>query len=188
MNMPAVFFIALSLSMDTFAVSITSGVAARQLKLQHALKAGVIFGFAQALMLLIGWLAGIGFKNFISVFDHWAAFIILTAIGVKMIYESVKIGEIEKKIDTTSLFALLVLSIATSIDALAVGFTFTMINVAMLTPVVVVGLVTFLISIAGIYIGNRFGHFFEKKVEAIGGLILIAIGVKILFGHLLSHL
>lgn len=182
------FFIALSLSMDTFAVSITSGIAARQLKLPHALRAGIIFGTTQALMLLFGWLAGIGFKNFISTFDHWLAFVILTAIGVKMIYESVKIGQIEKEIDATSLFPLLLLSIATSIDALAVGFTFTMINVAMLTPVAVVGLVTFLVSIAGIYIGNRFGHFFEKKVEAIGGIILIAIGVKILFGHLFSHL
>lgn len=184
MNIAAVVLVALGLSMDTFAVCVTSGVAARELKLPHALRSGVIFGTTQALMLFLGWLAGIGFRNLISTFDHWIAFIILTVIGIKMVYESGQIGRIEKKIDTTSVFALLFLSVATSIDALAVGFSFTVINVSVAGPVAIIGLVTFLVSAGGMYIGSKVGHFFEKKAEAIGGLILIAIGIKILLEHL----
>ncbi len=184
MNLITVIFIALGLSMDTFAVSVTSGVTARQFKLAHALRIGFVFGISQALMLLCGWIGGIGFKNFISAVDHWVAFVILTLIGSKMIYESVRIETLEKEANLNSPFSLLVLSIATSIDALAVGFTFSMLNVSMATPVIVIGLVTFLVSIIGVYIGDKVGHFFEKKVEIAGGIILIAIGIKILLEHL----
>ena len=180
--------IALGLSMDAFAVSVASGATMKRLHLPNALKMGLFFGGFQALMPVLGWLAGLGMKSFISGVDHWVAFGLLTAVGGKMLYEAFKIKEEEDcggpKTCPFDTGTLTVLAIATSIDALAVGVTFSVLAVSIITPVLVIGLVTFLMSVAGVKIGSAGGHFFEHKMEAAGGFILIAIGLKILLEHL----
>ena len=183
MNIVTIFFIAFGLAMDAFAVAITSGIAIKDVKANHAFKIALFFGGFQALMPVVGWLSGIGLKGFILGIDHWVAFGLLSFIGAKMIYESAKMGPAAKK-SPLNIYTLLILSIATSIDALAVGVTFAFLNIAIIIPVVIIGVVTFLLSFSGVFIGNRIGHFFEKKIEIAGGLVLIGIGIKILTGHL----
>jgi len=170
--------------MDAFAVSITNEITIKHQRINNALKIGIFFGSFQALMPLIGWLAGLRLRDFISGFDHWVAFGLLSLIGGKMIYESTKIGD-DKEIRSLNLFVLLLLSIATSIDALAVGLSFAFLKISIATPIIVIGIVTFILSFLGVLVGNRLGHFFEKKMEIVGGLILIGIGIKILIEHLL---
>ena len=170
--------------MDAFAVSITSGLTIKSLKINNALKIAIFFGLFQAIMSLIGWLAGLSFRDFISDVDHWMAFGLLSVIGCKMIYESSKMELNKKKINPLNIYVLLVLSVATSIDALAVGLSLSFLKVSIVLPAVIIGIVTFLLSIIGVYFGNRFGHYFERKIEIFGGLILICIGIKILIEHL----
>lgn len=174
--------------MDAFAVAVASGATMKRLHLPHALKMGFFFGAFQALMPVLGWLAGLGMRSFISGVDHWIAFVLLTGIGGKMLYEAFRIKEEEDcggpKTCPFDNGTLTVLAIATSIDALAVGITFSVLQVSIISPVLVIGLVTFLMSVAGVKMGSAGGHFFEHKMEAAGGLILIAIGLKILLGHL----
>jgi len=177
-----ILFIAFGLAMDAFAVSISSGFTIKNLKVENALKVAVSFGLFQAVMPVIGWLAGLGMKEYIAAFDHWAAFALLGAIGIKMIYESGKMKK-ENAENPLGIYRLLLLSFATSIDALAVGLTLSFLDVAIALPVIVIGFVTFVLSFSGVYIGNRVGHFFENRIEIAGGLILIAIGFKILFEH-----
>lgn len=184
LDLPTIFFIAVGLAMDAFAVSVASGLAVSRLRVRYALRLALFFGFFQAFMPVAGWLLGLGFRQTIQAFDHWLAFGLLAAIGLKMIYESFKLEKAENPTDTLSTSVLLVLSVATSIDALAVGLTLTFIKVPIVTPAVIIGLVTFVISFTGVYLGHKFGHFFEKKIEALGGLILIGIGLKILLEHL----
>lgn len=184
MDTLTVLFIALGLSMDAFAVSITSGFTVRQLKIHYALKIALFFGLFQAIMPLLGWTAGFGLRDFISSIDHWIAFVLLTAIGIKMIYEARIIKEEEKEVVILSIYALLLLSIATSIDAFAVGFSLSALNVSIVNPALIIGIITFILSFAGVFIGNRFGHLFESKIEIVGGIILIGIGIKILIEHL----
>jgi putative Mn2+ efflux pump MntP len=184
MNMITILFIAFGLAMDAFAVSITNGITIKHQRINNALKIGIFFGSFQALMPLIGWLAGLRLRDFISGVDHWVAFGLLSLIGGKMIYESTKIGD-DKEIRSLNLFVLLLLSIATSIDALAVGLSFAFLKISIATPIIVIGIVTFMLSFLGVLVGNRLGHFFEKKMEIVGGLILIGIGIKILIEHLL---
>jgi putative Mn2+ efflux pump MntP len=169
--------------MDAFAVSITNGITIKHQRINNALKIGIFFGSFQALMPLIGWLAGLRLRDFISGFDHWVAFGLLSLIGGKMIYESTKIGD-DKEIRSLNLFVLLLLSIATSIDALAVGLSFAFLKISIATPIIVIGIVTFMLSFLGVLVGNKLGHFFENKMEILGGLILIGIGIKILIEHL----
>ena len=184
MDLTAIFLIALGLAMDAFAVSVTNGITIKHQRIQNALKIGLFFGAFQALMPLIGWLAGLSLREWIGGVDHWIAFGLLTLIGGKMIYESVKTGSGDKMSDPLGLFVLFMLSIATSIDALAVGLSFALLKISIVTPILVIGLVTFALSFLGVFIGNKVGHFFENKIEILGGLILIGIGVKILIGHL----
>jgi putative Mn2+ efflux pump MntP len=179
-----ILFIAFGLSMDAFAVSITNGITIKHQRINNALKIGIFFGSFQALMPLIGWLAGLHLRDFISGVDHWVAFGLLSLIGGKMIYESTKIGD-DKEIRSLNLFVLFLLSIATSIDALAVGLSFAFLKISIATPIIVIGIVTFILSFLGVLVGNRLGHFFEKKMEIVGGLILVGIGIKILIDHLL---
>ena len=183
-----ILLIALGLSMDAFAVALASGATMKRLHLPNALKMALFFGGFQALMPVVGWAAGLSMKDFISGWDHWIAFGLLLAVGGKMIYEAFKIKEEEEcggpktcPVDTGTLT---VLAIATSIDALAVGLTFSLLQLSIIGPVLVIGVVTFLMSVAGVKIGSAGGHFFEHKMEAAGGFILIAIGLKILLGHL----
>jgi putative Mn2+ efflux pump MntP len=168
--------IAVGLAMDAFVVSIVSGGAYRQLHVKHALRMAIFFGAFQAFMPLIGSLAGLSFKNY----DHWVAFALLAAVGGKMIYESFKIKSVEQNPDPSNLVVLLFLSVATSIDALAIGITLSLITSSLALAVIIIGLITFALSYAGVLIGKRFGHFFENRLEAIGGLVLIGIGIKIL--------
>ena len=185
MELISIIFIAVGLAMDAFAVSIVSGSVYRQLHVKHALRMSAFFGGFQALMPLIGSLAGLSAKDYIADYDHWIAFGILGAVGGKMIYESFKIKSVEENLDPSNIVVLLILSVATSIDALAVGLTLSLIVRSIVIAVIVIGLVTFALSYLGVWIGKRFGHFFENKIEIIGGLILIGPGIKILIEHLL---
>lgn len=181
-----IFLIALGLAMDAFAVSIASGATMKKLEVRNALKMGLFFGGFQTFMPVIGWFAGIGMKSFITGWDHWLAFGLLIIVGGKMIYEALIMKEDaegggDSPFDTG---VLLMLALATSIDALAVGVTFSVLSVSIILPVLMIGLVTFVFSAAGVWIGVRGGHFFENKIEVFGGLILIGIGIKILLTHL----
>lgn len=177
--------IGIGLAMDAFAVSVVCGAVFKQLHILHALRMALFFGAFQSLMPLLGFAAGKMFEGFIGIYDHWAAFVLLTLVGGKMIYEAFKIEEVEKKpSDPSSLIALLVLSLATSIDALAVGFTLSLVTRFIIAAVLLIGVITFGLSYVGYAIGKRVGHFFENKIEIFGGVILILIGLKILLGHL----
>ena len=182
-----ILLIALGLAMDAFAVSIVSGAAMRRIKVRNALKMALFFGLFQAVMPLAGWLAGHTLRNYIGAFDHWIAFGLLTIIGGRMVYGSFRLKEDSDCAGSSSCpfdtGTLTMLSLATSIDAMAVGITFSMLSVSVLLPVAVIGAVTFVLSGAGVYIGARGGHLFESRVEAAGGLILIGIGLKILLEH-----
>ncbi len=184
MQLVTIIFIAFGLALDAFAVSIASGIVIRNLKIKDAMKIAFSFGIFQAIMPIIGWLAGLGISDLISEVDHWIVFGLLCAIGIKMIYESFKIEQAEKSFDPLNVYVLFLLSIATSIDALAVGLSFAILNVLIVKPVIIIGIVTFTMSLIGVIIGKRIGHFFERKIEFVGGLILIAIGTKILIEHL----
>ncbi|OGL40109.1 MAG: hypothetical protein A3C43_00635 [Candidatus Schekmanbacteria bacterium RIFCSPHIGHO2_02_FULL_38_11] len=184
MSLITVLFIAIGLSMDAFAVSVTSGFAIKNLKANNAFKIAFFFGAFQAMMPVVGWLAGAGVRDSISSFDHWIAFGLLSIIGCKMIFESTKMKEDKGTNNPLNLYTLLILSVATSIDALAVGLSLAFLKVYIVTPAAIIGAVTFLLSFIGVFVGNRVGHFFENKIEILGGLILIAIGVKILAEHL----
>ena len=177
-----VMLLAAALSMDAFAVSIGLGAKKVESTLPLAIKAGLYFGLFQALMPLIGYLAGVGFLEYIERIDHWIAFILLGLIGGKMIYESFseEIGEDIAKITNK---VMLILAIATSIDALAAGFTLTLFDLAPIVSVALIGVTTFFFSVAGVYFGDRTGTFLESRAELLGGLILIAIGLKILAEH-----
>jgi putative Mn2+ efflux pump MntP len=156
--------------------------AYRNLRLHAFLIAG-FFGIFQALMPLIGWAAGLSFSSLIENFDHWVAFGLLASIGGKMVWESLRRkGKCEER-NCLHLPTLLLLSLATSIDALAVGLSFAMLEIGIVRPILIIGGITFVICFAGLFLGNRVGHFFENKLELAGGLILIGIGVKILVEH-----
>lgn len=184
MQFITILFVAFGLALDAFAVSITSGIAIKHLRIEHALRIAIFFGSFQAAMPIIGWLAGISLKDLISGVDHWIAFGLLSLIGCKMIYESMKMKPDRVEIDPLSIYVLLILSVATSIDALAVGVSFAFLKIAIISPVIVIGIITFLLSFLGVFVGNRLGHFFEQKIELVGGLILIGMGIKILVEHL----
>jgi len=178
--------LAVGLAMDAFAVSIVSGSVFRDLHIGHGLRMALFFGGFQALMPLLGFTAGERLQQWTDPFDHWIAFGLLTFIGGKMILEALRIRQVEKKPpDPSNLLVLLALSIATSIDALAVGITLSLVTEHIALAILLIGLITFGISYIGWEIGRRIGHFFEIKIEIAGGLILIIIGVNILLRHLL---
>jgi putative Mn2+ efflux pump MntP len=183
MELVTIIVVAVGLAMDAFAVSIVSGSVYQQLHVRHALRMAVFFGGFQAIMPLIGSLAGMSVKDYIADYDHWVAFGLLAAVGGKMIYESFKIKSAEKNLDPSNVLVLLILALATSIDALAIGITLSLIVSSIAVAVIIIGLVTFVLSYLGVFIGKRFGHFFENKIEALGGLILIGLGVKIVLEH-----
>lgn len=170
--------------MDAFAVSITSGIAIKRMHLGHAAVIGLFFGGFQAAMPLLGWMAGFRFSEWVKAVDHWIACIILVFLGIKMIYESTKLEEKEQVSNPMEFRVLLMLAIATSIDALAVGVSLSFLQISILHPIMVIGTVTFVLSFAGTFIGNSFGHLLENKIEIAGGVMLIAIGLKILIEHL----
>ncbi|SFC43048.1 manganese efflux pump MntP family protein [Clostridium uliginosum] len=184
MSIVSIIFISIGLAMDAFAVSLTTGLkVTKEEKRKIALKAGMYFGGFQALMPLIGWILGIGFNQYIQQWDHWISFILLTIIGGKMIYESIN-GKDDDNIDIHSSKRFLMLAIATSIDALAVGISFAFLNVNILIAVFLIGIITFITSWAAVYIGKIFGELLKDKAEIIGGVILILMGIQILVEHL----
>jgi putative Mn2+ efflux pump MntP len=171
------------LAMDAFAVSICKGLAMRKVNKKQALVIGLFFGGFQALMPFIGWLLGSQFEKYITSVDHWIAFVLLAFIGGKMMAEAIKPDEdevIEKLDPPLDLKEMLVLAVATSIDALAVGVTFAFLSYPILEAITIIGVVTFIISIAGVYVGNFFGSKYKNKAEFAGGLILVLLGAKIL--------
>ncbi|MFB0502644.1 MAG: manganese efflux pump MntP family protein [Candidatus Bathyarchaeia archaeon] len=176
--------IAFGLAMDSFAVSITSGLTMKNPRVRNALKIAVFFGSFQAFMPVLGWLAGISILDLISGVDHWIALGLLSLIGCKMIYESSRIEASGKELNPLNGYVLLTLSVATSIDALAIGISLAFLRIPIVTPILIIGIVTFLLSFLGVYAGSRIGHFLERKIETLGGLILIGIGMKILVEHL----
>ncbi len=178
-----VILLAVALSMDAFAVSVGLGAKNGRPALGLAVKSGLYFGVFQGLMPLIGYFAGLGFLEYIQHIDHWVAFILLALIGGKMIYESFS-EEIGEDLAAVTNRMLLLLAIATSIDALAAGFTLSFFDLSPLISVLLIGATTFLFSFAGVYIGVTSGTYLESKAELAGGLILIGIGSKILVQHL----
>lgn len=175
------------LAMDAFAVSICKGLAMRKVNKKQAVVIGLFFGGFQALMPFIGWLLGSQFESYITSIDHWIAFILLGFIGGKMIVEALKpeetveIKEMDAPLD---LKEMLLLAVATSIDALAVGITFAFLDYPIVEAISIIGITTFCISVGGVYVGNFFGNKYKNKAEFAGGLILVIIGLRILFSHL----
>jgi putative Mn2+ efflux pump MntP len=178
-----ILLIALGLAMDSFSVAIAHGLATKIFKITNALKIAAFFGFFQAFMPIVGWCAGVHILDLISDYDHWIAFFLLTFIGSRMIYESIR-KESNTLVSSLSIKVLLILSIATSIDALAVGLSLSLLNVPIIIPVIVTGVVTFSLSFFGVYLGGRFGRALKNRVESLGGAILVVIGLKILLEHL----
>lgn len=180
--------IAVGLAMDAFAVSVVSGSVFKNMCVRCALRMAFFFGAFQAVMPLLGYLAGNTIAGYVVDYDHWVAFGLLVLIGAKMIYEAFKIEAIEERAqDPSCPVTLVMLSVATSIDALAVGVTLSLITQHIISAVILIGLITFGLSFAGYKIGKKMGHFFENKIEIIGGLILIAIGIKIMVSHVLAR-
>lgn len=177
------FLIAVGLSMDAFAVAICKGLSVKRLKLKHALLTGLYFGLFQALMPLAGFALGTQFQDFITDIDHWIAFVLLCLIGANMIREACS-KEDETVNASFRFLAMLPLALATSIDALAVGVTFSFLQVDILPAVLFIGIITFVLSAIGAKIGNVFGTKFKSLSELLGGLVLIAMGIKILLEHL----
>jgi putative Mn2+ efflux pump MntP len=178
-----IFLIAVGLSMDAFAVSITLGLSVKKPKIIEYLIPGIYFGFFQALMPLIGYFAGTLFADKISNIEHWVAFALLGLVGGNMIRESFSKEE-EIKENPFNFIKMLLLAIATSIDALAVGVTFAFFQINIFVTIIIIGLTTFIISIIGVKIGNIFGTKFKSKAEFVGGAVLVILGAKILIEHL----
>ncbi len=177
------FLIAVGLSMDAFAVAICQGLSMGNRNLGRCALVALFFGGFQALMPLVGYTLGVQFQAYITSVDHWLAFLLLSFIGLKMIHEARKPRE-EKKCTNLSLKSLILLSIATSIDALAVGITFAFLQVNILPAAALIGVTTFLFSLLGTGIGNVFGARYQAKAELTGGVILIGMGLRILLSHL----
>ena len=182
MTLFELMLIAVGLSMDAFAVSVCKGLSVKELRPRHALLVGLYFGGFQALMPLLGWLLGYRFETLIQRWDHWIAFVLLALIGGNMIRES--FSDDEELNDDFGFRTMLLLAVATSIDALAVGITFGLLRVDIVKAAGTIGLTTFLLSVAGVWIGRFFGARYKAGAERLGGCILILIGLKILLEHL----
>ena len=184
MSILEILLLGIGLSMDAFAVSICKGLSTKRLQAKHYLITGAWFGGFQALMPTIGYFLGSTFEQYITAFDHWIAFVLLAAIGAGMIKESLSKEESDGN-DSFSFKTMLLLALATSIDALAVGVTFALLpDVNVPLAVSLIGVTTFLCSAAGLKVGNVFGLRYKSRAEFAGGLILILIGLKILLEHL----
>lgn len=179
-----IFTLSLGLAMDAFAVAICKGLALQKMSIKKAIIIGTYFGFFQGAMPLLGYYLGTTFKDCFVNLSHWIAFILLSLIGISMIKEAFDKEE-DKTNDSVGFKVMLILSIATSIDALAVGVTFALVDAPLLFAVLSIGIITFLLSILGVKIGNVFGVRYKAKAEFAGGLVLILLGLKILLEHLM---
>lgn len=176
------FVIALGLSADAFAVSVCKGLSVERIEKRNLLTVGLYFGGFQALMPLLGFWLGSRFESFITGIDHWVTFTLLDIIGLNMIKES---RECAKKVDSSFTMRVMIpMAVATSIDALAVGITFAFLRVSIIPAVSFIGITTFILSVLGIGLGNKFGGKYKSKAELAGGIILVLMGIKILLEHL----
>lgn len=183
MGVLEILLISISLAMDAFAVAVCKGLSMRKLEWKKAVIIALYFAIFQALMPTLGFFLGITFKDVVIQIDHWLAFILLVGIGLNMLKEAFS-KENESFDDNVGFKTMAVLGLATSIDALAIGITFAFLRVNLLVSVLIIGVVTFMLSLVGVVIGNRFGNKYEKKAEIFGGVILILLGAKILLEHL----
>ena len=183
MGIAELFLIGVGLSMDAFAVSVCKGLAMPKMRWKQGAVIALFFGGFQAMMPLAGWALGRQFEQYITSIDHWIAFLLLGWIGGKMIWDALH-GEEDTYKAGFDLKELLVLAVATSIDALAVGVTCAMLQVSILPAVTLIGCTTFTLSLAGVWIGHRFGGWLKDKAALAGGVILCLIGLKILLEHL----
>lgn len=189
----SIFMTGIGLSMDAFAVSLAKGICLKDDELKYSLRVSLFFGGFQALMPLLGWWVGRYFESYIKSFDHWIAFILLSIIGGKMLIEAIKglksseddniPTECER--DEFSYKKLTVLAIATSIDALAVGVSLAFLSVSIIPSITIIGITTFVLSFFAVFLGKKLGEYMQSYAEIIGGVILIGIGIKILFEHLM---
>ena len=190
MSILEIWLLAVSLAIDCFTVSITSGIILHRIRWGIFLKMAFLFGLFQAAMPFLGWLGASRFNHLIETYDHWIAFALLAFLGIRMIREHFK-DEEERSFDPTRMKVILTLAVATSIDALAVGISFAFTGFrtlsSLLYPLTAIGIASFVISLDGSLIGVFFGKRFNLRVEIFGGLVLIGIGVKILFEHLLAN-
>lgn len=183
MTLLEIILVGIGLSMDAFAVSICKGLSMKKIEMKNTIIVGTYFGVFQAIMPLTGYLLGTTFSELVISIDHWIAFILLTTIGSKMLKEAYCNND-EDENDNLDFKTMIVLAIATSIDALAIGITFAFFEINIIKAISIIGFLTFTISSVGVIIGNKFGHKFQGKAEVIGGIILIIIGIKILIEHL----
>ncbi|NOU61525.1 manganese efflux pump MntP family protein [Marinifilum caeruleilacunae] len=187
MELVSIFLIALGLSVDSFAASVCSGLAIKDIKFLQAVKIAFFLALFQGGMPIIGWFVGWEIHDLIQEFDHWIAFLLLAGLGSKMIYESLTNHEEEQKFNPLKLSVLLGISVATSIDALVIGFSMALIDVIIWWPAIIIGIVTFIASMLGMLLGKKIGSNASKKFEVIGGAVLILIGLRILIEHLFFH-
>ena len=181
MNIIDILFIGLGLSMDAFAVSVCKGLAMKKMDVKKALVCSLYFGVFQALMPLIGFLLGSGFKNVVSSIDHWIAFVLLGIIGINMIKEAKSCETVNDAMDVKTM---LTLAVATSIDAPAIGVTFAFLKVSIIPAITIIGVTTFVCCFVGVKLGSIFGEKLKTKAEIVGGTVLILMGTKILIEHL----
>ena len=184
MDLFTVFLIAVGLGIDAFSVAIGIGASNQKKSWTPVLRLSLVFGLFQFVMPLVGWLAGSTVVDRIQAFDHWIAFALLVLVGGKMIREGFEKETSEERTDQTRGWPLIMLSVATSIDALAVGFSFSLLQISIWLPAAVIGVVCFAMTAVGMIFGKGLARIFGKKVEILGGLVLIAIGVKILIEHI----
>ena len=183
MGIIELILLSIGLGMDAFAVSICKGISMKKMDWKKACIIGLYFGGFQAIMPVIGYFLGSTFESFITNFDHWVAFILLAIIGGNMIKETFN-TECETISDDVNFKTMIILAIATSIDALAVGITFAFFKVNLILAISLIGIITFVLSVIGTNVGNKFGDKYENKAEFVGGVILILLGLKILLEHL----
>ena len=191
MSFISLILIAFGLSMDAFAVSVSNGILIKDIQIKHMLKIALFFGAFQAIMPVIGWLIGARFSTYVMSIGHWVAFAVLAILGIKMIYCSFKTectddgcGVCKNAREHLSSKALVMLAVATSIDALAVGVSFSFLNVSIYLSALLIGLITFFICFAGVALGKQSGSLFKNKAEILGGAILTLIGFKILIENM----
>ncbi|WP_282014716.1 manganese efflux pump MntP family protein [Marinifilum flexuosum] len=185
MELVSIFLIALGLSVDSFAASVCSGLAIKKIRFLQAVKIAFFLALFQGGMPVIGWFIGWEINELIKDFDHWIAFILLAGLGSKMIYESLSNNEEDSSFNPLKLTVLIGISVATSIDALVIGFSMALIDVIIWWPAVIIGVVTFIASMLGMLLGKKIGSQTSKRFEVVGGIVLILIGLRILIEHLL---
>jgi len=184
MSLLEIILIAISLAMDSFAISITAGLILKEFNPRHFIRIAFYMGLFQALMPVIGWVVGVSFKHYIVSFDHWIAFLLLLALGGKMIFDDLKSEDEQSSFNPQKRLVVMGLALATSIDALVVGVNFAFLDTPIAMPIYIIGITSFILSFIGVFIGCNLGTKVKLKFTLIGGLILIGIGVNILNEHL----